>query len=53
MRAQDKPEGQDAANISSSGISVEGKKKRSYKGIGYNSRSGMGWGVISTFVYSC
>ena len=30
MKAQAKPEGQDAANVSSSGISVEGKIKRSY-----------------------
>ena len=27
MKAQAKPEGQDAVNVSSSGISVEGKKK--------------------------
>ena len=27
MKAQDKPESQDVVNVSSSGISVEGKKK--------------------------
>ena len=45
MKVQAKTEGQDASDVSSSGISSEGKKKRSYQGIVYNFRSGMGWGV--------